>query len=59
MFHTQLDWPALEIAILLSERLPPGQLTGQSVSAMTIGFPNVFAVFVSDDLSVDSVARES
>ena len=52
MFHTQLDCPALETGMLFSVRLPPGQLTGQFVSAMTID-----AVFVSEDAMLRDTLR--
>ena len=51
--------PLVDTGMLDSVRCPPEQLTGQFVSATTMGLPKLFARFVRLDWSAESVAPES
>lgn len=59
MSAVQVSCPEIETGILGSVSVTPGHDTGQSVSATTMGFLNVFAKFVRDDCRAESVAPES
>ena len=59
MSFVQVCCPLVDTGMLGSVKVTPGQLTGQSVSATTMGFPKLFARFVRLDWSAERVAPES